>query len=99
VIIKIVYEINSIRCAYAGIKYLHDLLLLLLLGMPAQFTVPRAETWLPERPKGTFTSKDNYLDHLDHNKRPSTGMPRSTEMEVEHKNATTTHSALTALFC
>jgi len=89
--IKIVYEINSIRCAYAGIKYLHDLLLLLLLGMPAQFTVPRAETWLPERPKGTFTSKDNYLDHLDHNKRPSTGMPRSTKSNTKMPRPPTQH--------
>jgi hypothetical protein len=49
VTIKIVYEINSIGCAYVGVKYLHDLLLLLLLGMPAEFTAPRAETQRPKR--------------------------------------------------
>ena len=63
----------------------------------AEFTEPRAET-LAAQVQDNYTGKDNYLDHLDHNKRPSTGMPHSTEMGVEHKNAMTTHSTLTALF-
>ena len=44
----------------------------------AEFTEPRAET-LAAQVQDNYTSKDNYLDHLDYNKRPSTGMSHSTE--------------------